>query len=60
MFSQRTIPRIFFVAILVSIAVIVSIGFSSAAAEHVRIGYTAPGPQHGLLWLGDIGGMYRE
>jgi NitT/TauT family transport system substrate-binding protein len=60
MFSQRACPRIFLVAILVSIAVTVSIVFPSLAAEHVRIGYTAPGPQHGLLWLGDTAGLFKK
>jgi NitT/TauT family transport system substrate-binding protein len=30
------------------------------AAERVRISYTAPGPQHGLLWLGDTAGLFRK
>ena len=30
------------------------------AADKVRIGYTAPGPQHGLLWLGDTAGLFKK
>src|SRR5262245_35545004 len=32
----------------------------SLAADRVRIGYTAPGPQHGLLWLGDTAGLFKK
>jgi NitT/TauT family transport system substrate-binding protein len=30
------------------------------AADRVRIGYTAPGPQHGLLWLGDTAALFKK
>ncbi len=60
MFFQRTNPRSFLVAFLVSLTVAVSIVFTSAAAEHIRIGYTSPGPQHGLLWLGDTAGLFKK
>jgi NitT/TauT family transport system substrate-binding protein len=31
-----------------------------AAADKIRIGYTSPGPQHGLLWLGDTAGLFKK
>jgi NitT/TauT family transport system substrate-binding protein len=31
-----------------------------SAADKIRIGYTAPGPQHGLLWLGDTAGLFKK
>ena len=31
-----------------------------AAAERLRVSYTAPGPQHGLLWLGDTAGVFKK
>jgi NitT/TauT family transport system substrate-binding protein len=33
---------------------------AAIAAEHLRISYTAPGPQHGLLWLGDTAGLFKK
>lgn len=30
------------------------------AADKIRISYTAPGPQHGLLWLGDTAGLFKK
>jgi NitT/TauT family transport system substrate-binding protein len=30
------------------------------AADRIRISYTAPGPQHGLLWLGDTAGLFKK
>jgi ABC-type nitrate/sulfonate/bicarbonate transport system substrate-binding protein len=37
-------------------------GFHSplSAADRIRISYTAPGPQHGLLWLGDTAGLFKK
>jgi NitT/TauT family transport system substrate-binding protein len=60
MFSQRTKSRIFPIVFLASLAVTVWIAFPSAAAERVRIGYTSPSPQHGLLWLGDTAGLFKK
>jgi ABC-type nitrate/sulfonate/bicarbonate transport system substrate-binding protein len=31
-----------------------------AAADRIRISYTSPGPQHGLLWLGDTAGLFKK
>jgi NitT/TauT family transport system substrate-binding protein len=30
------------------------------AADKLRISYTSPGPQHGLLWLGDTAGLFKK
>ena len=29
-------------------------------ADRVRTGYTSPGPQHGLLWLCDVAGLFKK
>ena len=60
MFSQRTNSRIFPIVFLAALALIVTIVFPGAAAERVRIGYTSPSPQHGLLWLGDSAGLFKK
>jgi len=33
---------------------------TSVAADRVRIGYTSPGPQHGILWVGDVSGIFKK
>ena len=33
---------------------------TSTAADKVRIGYTSPGPQHGILWVGDVSGFFKK
>ena len=48
---------------LAVITLALTFGLSAArspAADRVRIGYTAPGPQHGLLWLGDSAGLFKK
>ncbi|HWH75906.1 MAG TPA: ABC transporter substrate-binding protein, partial [Candidatus Binatus sp.] len=30
------------------------------AADKIRIGYTSPSPQHGLLWIGDTAGLFKK
>src|SRR5215471_384893 len=32
----------------------------SVAADRARIGYTSPGPQHGILWVGDVSGIFKK
>jgi NitT/TauT family transport system substrate-binding protein len=48
--------------VLLMTALVLMIGSTrkAAAADRVRIGYTAPGPQHGLLWLGDTAGLFKK
>ena len=60
MFSQRTEPWLLRIVFLASLALSTAMVFPSAAAERLRIGYTSPGPQHGLLWLGDTAGLFKK
>jgi NitT/TauT family transport system substrate-binding protein len=30
------------------------------AADKIRIAYTSPGPQHGVLWVGDVAGVFKK
>ena len=55
LFSQKI--RLNFVLVLTALFV-----FDAAldAADRIRISYTAPGPQHGLLWLGDTAGLFKK
>ena len=32
----------------------------AGAADKIRISYTSPGPQHGILWLGDTAGLFKR
>ena len=45
---------------LLVFAALLSLHSSLFAADRVRIGYTSPGPQHGLLWLGDTAGLFKK
>ncbi|HEX6769990.1 MAG TPA: ABC transporter substrate-binding protein [Candidatus Binatia bacterium] len=48
-------------ALLVGALVLKFIGNNGAfAADKIRISYTSPGPQHGLLWLGDTAGLFKK
>jgi len=29
-------------------------------ADKIRIAYTSPGPQHGVLWIGDVAGVFKK
>ena len=29
-------------------------------ADKIRIAYTSPGPQHGVLWVGDVAGVFKR
>ena len=29
-------------------------------ADKIRIAYTSPGPQHGVLWVGDVAGVFKK
>lgn len=41
-------------------ATLLSLNSPLFAADRIRIGYTSPGPQHGLLWLGDTAGLFKK
>jgi len=45
-------------AILFILQVVGSDG--ACAADKVRIGYTSPGPQHGILWIADVSGLFKR
>lgn len=48
-------------ALLVGALVLQFVGSNGAfAADKIRISYTSPGPQHGLLWLGDTAGLFKK
>jgi len=47
-------------AALVLAAVLAGLCNPGYAADKIRIGYTSPGPQHGLLWLGDTAGLFKK
>jgi NitT/TauT family transport system substrate-binding protein len=32
----------------------------SFGADKIRIAYTSPGPQHGVLWVGDVAGIFKK
>ena len=32
----------------------------NSAADKIRIAYTSPGPQHGVLWVGDVAGVFKK
>ena len=46
--------------LLLTVFVVVGTDQQSVAADRIRISYTAPGPQHGLLWLGDTAGLFKK
>jgi len=46
--------------ILAVLTVFISIPQATFAADKVRIGYTSPGPQHGILWVGDVSGFFKK
>lgn len=35
-------------------------GEPAIAADKVRISYTSPGPQHGILWIADVSGLFKR
>jgi len=35
-------------------------GAHAFAADKVRISYTSPGPQHGILWIADVSGLFKK
>src|ERR1051325_10877739 len=60
MFCARPVRfklRLFLLAPIIALLILRQ---SLDAADNVRIGYTAPGPQHGLLWVGDTAGLFKK
>ena len=60
MFCRKNVPQASRIILAAAGAVLLFVAMQAAAAERVRIGYTAPGPQHGLLWLGDSAGLFKK
>ncbi len=56
MFCWRTIC----LTVWLVVGALLSFASPLAAADKIRIGYTSPGPQHGLLWLGDTAGLFKK
>ena len=54
-FSNRIRQRLLF-----ALATLLSLQSPVFGADRIRIGYTSPGPQHGLLWLGDTAGLFKK
>ena len=42
------------------ITLLLSLPNSLLAADRIRISYSSPGPQHGLLWIGDTAGLLKK
>jgi len=60
MFRRKNDPPASRIILAAAGAVFFFAAMQAIAAERVRIGYTAPGPQHGLLWLGDTAGLFKK
>lgn len=54
-FSSGIRQRLLFV-----FATLLSLYSPLFGADRIRIGYTSPGPQHGLLWIGDTAGLFKK
>lgn len=57
---RRIRPSTHFIFLLVVSSASPMLSGRLQAADHVRIGYTSPGPQHGLLWVGDTAGLFKK
>ena len=60
MYHPQSAPLKLFVLVAAFLAILFLAWSPLTAADKVRIGYTAPGPQHGLLWLGDTAGLFKK
>ena len=49
-----------FIVMATVLAIFAGMLSAVGAADRIRISYTAPGPQHGLLWLGDTAGLFKK
>ena len=52
--------RALFTVLTTVLAIFAGMLSAVGAADRIRISYTAPGPQHGLLWLGDTAGLFKK
>ena len=60
MYHPQSAPLKLFVLVAAFLAILFLAWSPLTAADKVRISYTAPGPQHGLLWLGDTAGVFKK
>jgi NitT/TauT family transport system substrate-binding protein len=60
MFSPRVRPSTHFIFLMVVLSACPMLAGRLPAADRVRVAYTAPGPQHGLLWLSDTAGLFKK
>ena len=56
----RIRPSTYFIFLFVVLSAWPVLSRQLPAADRVRIGYTSPGPQHGLLWVGDTAGLFKK
>jgi NitT/TauT family transport system substrate-binding protein len=60
MVYQQNNWRPLFIALTMAFLIFPGTLNAAGAADRIRISYTAPGPQHGLLWLGDTAGLFKK
>jgi NitT/TauT family transport system substrate-binding protein len=59
MFAPRsTLPKLLMG--LVALALVAALESPSTAADKVRIGYTSPTPNHGVLWVAEFAGLLKK
>ncbi|MBM4263200.1 MAG: ABC transporter substrate-binding protein [Deltaproteobacteria bacterium] len=45
---------------LFTITVAICLACAGHTADKIRISYTSPGPQHGILWIADTSGLFKK
>jgi NitT/TauT family transport system substrate-binding protein len=60
MVCKQKYARVLFIVLATVLAKFAATPSAAGAADRIRISYTAPGPQHGLLWLGDTAGLFKK
>src|ERR1041384_115593 len=60
MFSSRVRRSTHFIFLMVVLSAWPLLADRLPAADRVRVAYTAPGSQHGLLWVGDTAGLFKK
>jgi len=56
----RTAKSKLFFVLIIALGAQVCMSALAFGADKIRISYSAPGPQHGLLWLGDTAGLFKK
>jgi len=60
MFSQRKIPPFVASVFLACLAAVLLTARASVAADKIRISYSSPGPQQGVLWIAENSGLLKK